>query len=799
MPKDYDQSLDDGQQLVTYDGPESQPSEPQQPQAPGSLYDEKKYMEDLDRFADQCGNLEEFERLARFFTVRMRGVPGAEDLLSRLNTFASEVGTVANQLNVSTVSLNNQQGVNRQLDNSAQLADAKEKFQPLLQEIRRVMHQNWDHPGVQRTAVTTQRLLDNYAPIGRTGYNPQRGEPVSPGEGQDIRQEAYNSIHDYLTSLRGHSLNSYITFIPDAKDEADFYQKSYQRLRNMMTVGFSRNIRHEIPKYDPKKHGPYGSPEGVRAYCRELDTCFKNLLESKKAAPALVTNIQNIIQTENRNIQQADELNEDIRTLASLLNDPAYSRNAKLGLMEVISESLKGYVKNPPSVDENTNIDTWLNTLGAQIQGSRSQHKLVTFQGLLHPVREAAVEHLVNSTIVDSLMENHRELQATMYRNYSDEFANLWESLDKVTSDATLMNDGKLTRVAEWATEYCMRKVHQNKSSYDSMEATRLGSVIDLLSKIDPKRGALMRDVFGMTVTGEGNKKIYTVGKVPAALLKGTSSQRITLSQLEQRIDGYRETMSSDGKDLDLDRMAGVSASLLRIVKDADPALMKSSPEYREFRKAAQTLSDEMVAAAEKLKSTGTLSPDETKDLLEKTQAVRETARAYRAYKIQGAMTDIGSKRVLASEQAAMAAEILEDQLRVPGIHQAFATDPKAAVAAEVDHLLQNRELSEVNLAKLFVIKGAEKAIESGQSPESIEKLLANPDRMKAAAENVRTSKEFREVLRSTPDLEMGKPMKGMKTGELFNKYMLALKPEQPKMETQNAKKMEGPQMGGMN
>ncbi len=825
---DYDPKLDDGQQLVTYEGltvyegqGQPQPEQPRQeqprPERGGAIPSGELagYLADLESFAKNCTNLDDFYQYARIFNVRMQDVPGAEHLLGMMEAFAKEVGTMANDVNLATVSANNQNYTKQTADNSAEIGKAREKFQPMMQEIRQVMAANQNHPGIRKTMATTRNYVERYltSPVNQRARSSTNGDFVfaAPGAGQQDRQKAMNAIYEYMTAVNDQTMNKYVKSVPDAKTEEEFYRRSYARISANIAKGLKPEIAKDVPVYDVAKYGPYGKRDAMQNYCRDLDAFLKTAIE--KGAPDVAKNTAGRMVAGAEMVRRANNLNSMVKGVGELLESPDYTRDAKLSLMGLIKNTCDKRGWNVPSVNGNTDINQWMEALGREAQAS-AKDKLDAKNMLiaLNDAIKTGPEHMENLAKAMTFREHYLELQNTMNRSYSAEFDGFMNAMgqlgDRVAAGEE-MTRGKLDKVGDWAQEYCMRKVHQNKSSYDSMEATRLGRAIEVLKAVDPERGQLMEDVFGMKVTGEGPNKSYAFRKIPESILQGTSSSKMTLTKLESNIAAYRQAVSTQtGPDVSI--LTGMSATIIKDVKRADPTLMRSSQQYRDFRKASQTLADEMARADQELQKGGTLSPEKRKELLEKTQAMRTTAKAYLGYKKDGSgLTENGMRRVGVAEQSLKQAEVMEDMLRAPDIKAAFEADPKAAVKAEVDYLLQHRDASQENLAKLMFLKGAEKAIGEGVDPARFQRILTNPERLKTQLAEIQNSEPFKDFCRKNRDIKMDKPMTNLNPDKAFTMYLGNVKiqpknepqPEGPKPQPQpeGPRKTESqPQMGGM-
>lgn len=369
----------------------------------------------------------------------------------------------------------------------------------------------------------------------------------------------------------------------------------------------------------------------------------------------------------------------------------------------------------------------------------------------------------------EDFQEIQNQLQATMNRRHSAEFGSFMNALGQMNertagnaSNQSIRESREL--VANLATDYCMRKVRQNKSSYDAMEAARLGNTIDVLKELDPKRGKVMEDLFGMRTVMEGDQKNYEFRKIPDHLLNAGKKGKIDYNTLEDNVLKYR-SRTEETRDINL--VLRGSIGILKAVKDADPALMKSSKEYRAFRNAAQKLTDELSMVTKDANKLKILPDAKKQDLFNKIKDVREKAILYQAYKkSQPNLSKIAQKRIAVSEKAIREAEMMDDVLRTSDRKRAYRRDSANAIDQEVNYIRKNRNVSPENIAKIIVLKSAANAISNGESRDKYRDIITDPQKFRSQAHSVMKSPEFKQFMKNNPDISPDKPIKMSEVNE---------------------------------
>ncbi len=348
MPKEYRPELDDGQQLVVVDDlvpyePQAESQPQSQPQA--ATFDEAQYMQDLDTFAQNCSNLDDFLQYARIVNVRIAGVPGSREVRGLVNDFANAVQEIANNANRAKVTESNRTHENVNQDLTEELRQARELFRPALQGLKQLMHQNWDHPGVQRTIETTKSYVERHLPRERTRRsNAYKIQDVyaAPGEGQKERQNALSAVYTYLTAVNEQSFNKHIRSVPNAKTEEEFFRRSYDRIAKNITKGIDPELAKQVPLYDVQKYGPYGDENGKQRYCQDLDSFFRTAVQQGK--PDVVKTATNRMVSGTEVVRRVNHLDSQLSSIQEMLDSQDYTREAKLSLLTQISAALTSRV-----------------------------------------------------------------------------------------------------------------------------------------------------------------------------------------------------------------------------------------------------------------------------------------------------------------------------------------------------------------------------------------------------------------------------------------------------------------------
>lgn len=781
MPRDYDKSLDDGQQL---DIVEEQPEvEQQAPQEQNVSYAERKFSEDLDSFINKSNNAEEFFVFAKTGRVWLQSIPGAEPLAREWQAYGNRVNSTLLEMNKKRtekrnkyIKLNEEEQAKEDAEFDRILTEAREGFRPIAEKIKKVMHENWSHPATDRFAERSRdKFLNNYTK--KTSINLNNPSPkknpvdVSAGDQQGNRQAAINEIYSFMETIQWGENDKYISPVDYPENKNDYYKKSYDGLTKSIVSGYSKEVKSRVPRYKPEIYGAYGSTEGIKNYCKALDNFFKECipLGAAEGSKSIIRNARNRARKANENFNNIHEVNGTLNEISNILKNEKYSKEAKEMLATSFTEKLK---EGPGNIIVSTpkdagSLDSWFRRLTDRVKKSQAYPDVFKkFHNQLKDFCYDADKNLrANETDIayskqtEKLRQRTEMLKGTMKRNYSTEFQMFVYAMDDMVAEDNERGVAKASnreRAAACAVDYCIRKANQNKDSYDSMEATRLGSVIETLKEMDPERGKLMEDVFGMNVSMDGDKKSYSFRKIPADLLKRQGRGAVSLTSLERNITAYRNKMDVQP---DLNRVAGVSKGLLKTVKDADPALMKSSEQYKAFRKAAQKLSDEVALAAKDMEAGKELSNEKKQQLSRHAKALSDTAKAYREYKQGPNLSKIAQKRILASQQATREAELIDDLLRAPEIRRAYKEDPVYATNSEIEHIKNTRDASPDNLAKLFVLSTVVKGLSDGMDPEKFKDVMSDPMKIRNQADKIKNSPEFKEMLKKNPEIKLGKPI----------------------------------------
>lgn len=632
------------------------------------------------------------------------------------------------------------------------LSGIREEFHNLSNSLEKFMRNNPDNPAVATIIKRTKHIIGDGEPVaGKAKQNKQQADFFSAAQGpyQKEREAFFGQYIGYLQNI----VNvSQAKFIVNADDNLTPEKKLVQNLKRLKELG----TRHPddfkdfpIPENDDELKS-LNTQEGLDAYLKKIDNYF--IKNHDKIDEYKLKNITQFVEDDGKSFQEMYFQEEYLKDISKVIKDKNigwdvkkyYLRNACAGgLREDLpgQYNVESYLNDYKSDGKTLKSDNekirsaekWLHKVGNYIaKENRYDRRRNKAFMMTHRMSSTGKDALENIQIINSVLEAGKpilERSVTVTAHMNVIYRTLEEMRDakeKPLEDAAeRYNPSALLMNLEKAGETYFASMEQmNPGMYWSKEQVEsIGAVIDVMSTVKPDCKAKLCARMNLRISSKGKYEIG--GDVP--LIRKSSSQM------------------EEAK---------------RAIKEADPSLMKSSPEYKELRSITEKLQKRTSELMNTRENKRKLTEDEITELLTLAENAGNSADVYMKYKFDDLgkklPNKIEKKRINAASLVSAVADDIQKYVRQYTLEKALQEGPDAAFNAVEKQICRRETPTLRDLASMAYIRLARHQNYTDPEKFPVKKLL-DFKAMQYQVDHILHDENFNKVVEEMPKGLTGK------------------------------------------
>ncbi|MCR5105248.1 MAG: hypothetical protein K6B68_12500 [Eubacterium sp.] len=632
------------------------------------------------------------------------------------------------------------------------LSEIRKEFHKLSKSLETFMRSNPDNTAVGYIIKRTKHIIGDGEPVaGRAKQNNQQADVFSAAQGpyQKERKAFFGQYIGYLQNI----VNvSHAQFIVTDDDNLTPEKKLVQNLKRLKELGTRNQDDFKdfpVPENDEELKS-LNTQEGLDAYLKKIDNYF--IKNHDKIDEYKLKNITQFVENDGKSFKEIYFQEEYLKDISKVINDKNigwdvkkyYLRNACAGGLREnlptqynVEYSLNDYRSNGKTLksdDEKIkSAEKWLHKVGNYIaKENKYDRRRYNAFVMTHRMSSTGKDALENLQIINRVLEAGKPIleKSVSVPNHMNLIYNTLEGIrdakeKPLEATAERHNPSVLIMNLENAGDVYLATMEQtNPSMYWSKEQIKsMGAVIDVMSVVKPELKAQLCARMNLRISSKGKYEIG--GDVP--LIRKSSSQM------------------EEAK---------------RVIKEADPSLMKSSPEYKELRSITEKLqkkTSELMNTREKKRK---LTEDEITELLTLAENAGKSADVYMKYKLD----DLGNKlpnkiekkRINAASLVSAVADDIQKYVREYTLEKALQEGPDAAFNAVEKQICRSETPTLRDLASMAYIRLARHQNNTDPEKFPVKKLL-DFKAMQYQVDHILHDENFNKVVEEMPKGLSGK------------------------------------------
>ncbi len=809
MPSKNNEVNEQEQQLVLFETgngnqgqePEAHEQKPEENAVPGTGT-LNSYFKRLGNFENSITNFDSIMNYTQIVSHSLkRGAkdPEAAKLQKDFEEFTKRVKNISNDASIELVTAVNKTGdrsvtVNAE-ENKKKLTELLNEFSGFSKRLETFMRSKPENPAVSVILRRTGNIIGDEAPIAGRGNDPhsENGSfEVANGPHKEARQAFFDIYSEYLSEMVNVSKN---TVILKRDDRSTPEQRLRHNLKSIQNVNGNYNADSifyiDLKDFPLPEKGKalekLGTPEGRNSYLKEIDQFFVSnhvSLDEDK-----LKSLTKHVKKDKSRINQINMQGEYLNDVSKVIDNPDLGWDAKkMYLRSVCSAGFRdGFLSNKlnvenylsdykadgktPKTDEEKikSAKKWLSEVGNFIAFNNNyDNKRKDYVVMTHAMFKAGSDILENMPRITKTLEAAKkivngEVQTGM------RMRDLTVILEKLNDLKEKPLEGGMIRPSahglldqiENATETYFKAMEASspKMTWSKDEIQTIGAAIDLVSAFKPEEKEKLCVRMNLKVNAKGEYSIG--GDIPLVAN--------SFSQMEET---------------------------KKAVLDADPRLMKSSPEYKAMRAATEALQKKTAELMKYRKTEGKLSDEQIMDLLSMAEEADKSAHEYTKYKINDlgnkAPNKIEMRRINAAELVSATADDIKKYIRDLTLNNTRLKGPKAALDAVEKQVCRRQTPTAEDLASMVYLETVRNDMEKNPDTFSVGKALSHK-KMQNCVNSILKNEDFKKIIKDMP-----KDLKGAEAKNYVYGEMKKAANKEVKKEEKIEKKTEGLKLGGI-
>ncbi|MBO4863290.1 MAG: hypothetical protein J5517_02890 [Eubacterium sp.] len=636
--------------------------------------------------------------------------------------------------------------------NADKISGIRNEFHNLTDRLETFMRSNPDNPAVANIIKRTNHIIGNGEPgTGREKQNDPQEDSFSaaPGPNKKERKEFFASYTGYLRNIVNVSQAKYVVNDDDNSTPEKKLSQDLKRIINLST-GYQNDFKgFPIPENNEELKS-LNTSEGLQKYLKKIDKYF--IENNEKIDEYKLKDLTRFVENDEKSFQDMYIQEEYLKEISKVIKDKniewdikkIYLRNAcGAGLRENLPRQfnvepyLDDYEKDGKTLKSNEDkiksVNKWLKRVGNYIarenkyERQRNNAKMIT-----HAMYSTGKDTLNSLPTINNVLEAGKpilESKVTVTAHMGNIYRILEEIRDaknKRLEDAAERKnpEGLLMKLEKAGDTFFASMEEAYPGMYWSEEQIEsIGAVIDVMSAVKPDCKAKLCTRMNLRINSKGNYEIG--GDVP--LIQKSSSQ-----------------------------MEEAKKAIL----DADPKLMKSSPEYKDLRSITEKLQKRTSQLMDSREKKGKLTEEEITELLTLAEDAGSAADVYTKYKIDAlgnkAPNKIEKKRINAAALVSAVADDIQRYVREYTLEKALQEGPDAAFNAIEKQICRRENPTIQDLGAMAYIRLArhQNYTDPGKYPA---KNLLDHKEMRDKVASILKDKNFKKVVKEMPKELTGK------------------------------------------
>lgn len=758
MGKNKKENSENGS-LVVFEGgvkPDRNENAPQQENAPEvfSPASINTYFENFRYFEKKITSYEDmtnYTNMVMRFLKRGGDSKEVVELQKAFKEFTSRVTSegydVARAINTAVNKSGDRNAAGNAGADAEKLSATRKEFNTLSNRLETFMRANPNNPAVEHIIKRTKHIIGDGAPkAGRAEEGKKQADDFStaPGPNKEERDAFFAQYTEYIKNVVNVSQAKYVVNSNDRSTPEERLVKNLRRVIEYGGRGINDFKGFPIPETDEELKS-LGTQEGLNAYFKKIDYYFIN--NQDKIDYHKLNEATRFVKNDNEYFTDVYFQEEYLKEIGTVIKDKNIDWNTKKVYLRNVCGAGLGHGlpsaynievpyleeyrkdgKTLKSEDEKLrSVNTWLHRVGNEIaKENRYDRKRKDAVIMTHGMCSAGRGTLDNLPKINKvleagkpILENTVAVTAKMNKiyEYLEGLRDVKES--KLEAGEERFNPEGLLGALEKASETYLASMEvTNPGMYWSKEEVEsIGSVIDVMSTMNPGSKSKLCARMGLRVNIEGKYELG--GDIP--LLEKSSAQMLEAKN---------------------------------IIKNADPALMKSSPEYRDLREITEKLQDKTAKLMKNREKKGKLTEEEINELLTMAEEASSCADAYTTYKLADlgdkAPNKIEKKRINASAFVSAVADDIKKDVREYTLEKALREGSEAAFDAVEKQVCRRPVPTTEDLGAMVYIRLARRQNQADPDKHPV-KLLLDYKNMQSEVDAILGDADFKKVVKEMP------------------------------------------------
>ncbi len=655
--------------------------------------------------------------------------------------------------------------------NNEEFNAIRTEFNKLSNRLETFMRSKPANPAVANVIKRTGKIIGDGEPAaGRsaTRHGENAAFSASTGPNRKERQAFFEVYTDYLRTMVKVSKNKIVVDDDDRSTPEQKLNKYMDRIKNCNAGKNPDSIFYidfkDFPR--PQSEEDFNSlstEEGLGSFLKKVDEFLIQNHESIDADK--LGNMTGYVKDDEKYFRNINMQEEYLKEILNVINNDNMAWDVrKMYLRNVCNAGFKN------GLPERYNVETFLddrksfsNQLKTDVEKKKSARRWLSEVG----------KHIARENKYDSKRENAIVMTHAMYATGKDNLETLPQIIGVLEAGKKILNTEVVVSMKMAYMRDMLEQLH-NVKDIKLVPGVERSNPRRLLEKLDEATETYFKTMeMGNSLMTWSDDEIQSIGAVIDVVCAIKPADKTKLC-LRMNLDVNKKGEYSIGGDIPLvTKSASEMKKTEKEVLDADPALMKSSPEYKALREATEKFQKKTADFLKARNTKGKLSDEQIMELLSMADNAQKCADEYTTYKFGDLGKKAPNKREMRRLNAAVTVSATADNIkryvREYTLKKTLPDGPKAALDAVEKQFFAKADPTTEDLASMVYIQAMRDEFEKKPDDFSAEKMLKY-SKMKENVLAIMGNNDFKKIIKDMPKNLTGADAKNHVYQEMKNK-----------------------------